>query len=490
MKRKTGLSFLKNNKGVVSMFLVCTLVAGSTVPAGNKSTLMQKFFCGTGNVYALGNNLPQFLFDESYEDQIEDAKQRAEDAAEEKQKVQDKLDELAQKKSDTLDYIKQLDAQADDIETQINTLSDEITDMQAKLENTKAELVIARQDEADQYDAMKRRIKYLYENGDTDIFDIFLNSDSLADILNQMEYARKITEYDDELLDKYETARKKVEDEETFESAQLDSLTTSKDQVEFDKDALNKLIKEENAALDKYVAAIKSNKDTLSDYEDELARANEEVNTLKDKKAKRDAAEKARKEKAAAAAKAAKEAAEAAAAELKKQQEEVSDEGSKNGGNDSASDSSGASSSDSGSSDSDTSEKTNVNASGIRAAIAAEAPKHLGLNYVWGGNSLTSGCDCSGFCLAVYRACGLDTSVLDRTSYGMAGQSIGREVSVSEAQPGDLVFYGDAYGNVDHVALYIGNGTIIHESGYEYGCRQSNIHYRTIIKIKDFIDYI
>jgi hypothetical protein len=64
-----------------------------------------------------------------------------------------------------------------------------------------------------------------------------------------MEYARKITEYDDELLDKYETARKKVEDEETFESAQLDSLTTSKDQVEFDKDALNKLIKEENAAL-------------------------------------------------------------------------------------------------------------------------------------------------------------------------------------------------------------------------------------------------
>ena len=57
---------------------------------------------------------------------------------------------------------------------------------------------------------MKRRIKYMYENGDTDIFDIFLNSDSLSDILNQMEYARKISEYDDRLLDSYVAAKKKL----------------------------------------------------------------------------------------------------------------------------------------------------------------------------------------------------------------------------------------------------------------------------------------
>jgi cell wall-associated NlpC family hydrolase len=72
----------------------------------------------------------------------------------------------------------------------------------------------------------------------------------------------------------------------------------------------------------------------------------------------------------------------------------------------------------------------------------------------------------------------------------MASQSLGRTVSVSEAQPGDLVFYGDSYGNVNHVAIYIGNNTIIHESGYQVGCKKSSIYYRNIIKIKNFIDYL
>jgi cell wall-associated NlpC family hydrolase len=126
----------------------------------------------------------------------------------------------------------------------------------------------------------------------------------------------------------------------------------------------------------------------------------------------------------------------------------------------------------------------------IRAAIANEAPKYLGLKYVWGGTSLSTGADCSGFCWAIYKKCGVDISGLQRTSYGMASQSLGRTVSVSEAQPGDLVFYGDSYGNVNHVAIYIGNNTIIHESGYQVGCKKSSIYYRNIIKIKNFIDYL
>jgi peptidoglycan DL-endopeptidase CwlO len=128
--------------------------------------------------------------------------------------------------------------------------------------------------------------------------------------------------------------------------------------------------------------------------------------------------------------------------------------------------------------------------SSARINMVNEAKKHIGLRYVWGGNSLVSGCDCSGFCLAIYRACGISTSSIPRCSYELAASSMGKTVSLSNAKPGDLVFYGNSSGHVDHVALYIGNGQVIHESGWESGCKLSNVNYRSIIKIKNFIDYI
>ena len=132
--------------------------------------------------------------------------------------------------------------------------------------------------------------------------------------------------------------------------------------------------------------------------------------------------------------------------------------------------------------------ETTVGVNSLRMSIITEAKKHIGLKYVWGGNSLKTGADCSGFCLAVYRACGIDTSNLPRASYDIAASSKGRTVSLANAQPGDLVFYGSSSGKVNHVAIYMGNGMIIHESGRKYGCKVSPVDYRTILKIKNFID--
>ncbi len=128
------------------------------------------------------------------------------------------------------------------------------------------------------------------------------------------------------------------------------------------------------------------------------------------------------------------------------------------------------------------------NLSALRAAIVIEAKKHIGLRYVWGGNSLKTGADCSGFCIAVYKAVGINTSSIPRQSTEMAGCSKGKKVSLANAKPGDLVFYGDKNGRVNHVAIYIGNGQIIHEAGRASGCKISSVNYRTVVKIKNFID--
>ena len=132
--------------------------------------------------------------------------------------------------------------------------------------------------------------------------------------------------------------------------------------------------------------------------------------------------------------------------------------------------------------------ESKVGANSLRNSIIIEAKKHLGLKYVWGGESLKYGADCSGFCRAVYSACGISIKNLPRTSYDLAASSKGRTVSLSNAQPGDLVFYGSKSGKVNHVAIYMGNGMIIHESGHAYGCKISSVDYRTILKIKNFLD--
>ncbi len=111
----------------------------------------------------------------------------------------------------------------------------------------------------------------------------------------------------------------------------------------------------------------------------------------------------------------------------------------------------------------------------LRTNMIDYAMRFLGTPYVWGGNSLTKGVDCSGFVQQVFKAYGYSTP---RVSRDMAATY--SRVSASEAKAGDLVFYHNLRtGVVDHVAIYIGNGKIIHANN---GVEISNVNYRTVYK--------
>ncbi|MDE5597982.1 MAG: C40 family peptidase, partial [Lachnospiraceae bacterium] len=132
---------------------------------------------------------------------------------------------------------------------------------------------------------------------------------------------------------------------------------------------------------------------------------------------------------------------------------------------------------DSGSSTS--SQNTPVVSSGGSAKgqeIAKFACQYVGYPYKAGGTSLTEGADCSGFVWAVYKHYGYS---LPRTSY--AQSSVGRSVSYSEAQPGDIIYYGG------HVGIYIGNGRIVHASTERTGIKTESATYRSIITIRRII---
>jgi uncharacterized protein YgiM (DUF1202 family) len=120
--------------------------------------------------------------------------------------------------------------------------------------------------------------------------------------------------------------------------------------------------------------------------------------------------------------------------------------------------------------------------SNSRINLVNEAKEHLGESYVWGGTRLGSGVDCSGFTQAIYRVMGYTIS---RTSRSQAVG--GTKISASQLKPGDLVFYGSS-SYISHVAIYIGNGKIIHASNRRDGIKISNMYYRQPVKYVRYIN--
>ena len=115
--------------------------------------------------------------------------------------------------------------------------------------------------------------------------------------------------------------------------------------------------------------------------------------------------------------------------------------------------------------------------SDVRVDLVEYAKQFVGNPYVWGGTSLTKGADCSGFVLAVFKKYGIS---LSHSSRAQANE--GTKISASDLKPGDLIFYGNGKGNINHVAIYIGGGQVIHASSPKTGIKISSYKYRTPVK--------
>lgn len=115
--------------------------------------------------------------------------------------------------------------------------------------------------------------------------------------------------------------------------------------------------------------------------------------------------------------------------------------------------------------------------SDVRVDLVEYAKQFLGNPYKWGGTSLTKGADCSGFVLSVFKNYGIS---LSHSSRSQANE--GTKISTSDLKPGDLVFYANSSGSINHVAIYIGGGQVIHASSPRTGIKISKYNYRTPVK--------
>lgn len=419
-----------------------------------------------------------------------------------------RMDELYSQKQQLAAEINSLDTDLVNVMVSIQTLNNDIETKKADIKKIKSDLKKAKKQKEKQYEAMKKRIQYLYENGGTGAawFQMMMNADDLSDMLNKAEYTQQMYEYDRENLEKYSnTVRevKKLKEQYQQEKADLEGMKQEQEAEQANLQAAIDSKRASSAACDNEIAYAQQ---MANDYAAIIAQQQAEIEQIVAEKIAAEEAARAEAERIAAE-QAAAEAAEneqgyTENGESENYSENYGEDYSENGGspdynedyssetgetgdsgytgetgdygNNEESDNSEYSGSET---TTDTSSNTATSSGSGGSSVVDYAKQFVGNPYVWGGTSLTSGADCSGFVQSVYSNFGVS---LPRTSYEQ--QNAGREVSYSEAQPGDLICYGG------HVAIYMGNGKIVHASNSRDGIKVSdNAAYRTILSVRRLV---
>lgn len=367
--------------------------------------------------------------------------------------VQGDIEDLQGQQDSLQAEIDSLDADLVTTIANISILEDGIAKKKSELDQANADLEVAKETEAEQYAAMKERISYMYTNGgDISFFNALLGAESFADVLNRIQMFSSVYSFDRTLLEEYQETEAQIESLVTEIAEEQAAMQDQQADLQTQKDSLNAQIAEGRAQMADFDAKLADAQALAAEYKATIDQQNQVI--ADEVAAQQRAAAEAEREQAQRPASPSRD--EQPSAPAKEDNDDKKDEGKKpSGGSGSSSDS-------------------NVSTSGSGQAVADYACQFVGNPYVWGGESLTNGADCSGFIKAVYAHFGVS---LPHSSYSL--RSVGRAVSASEMRAGDIVCYDG------HVAIYIGGGRIVHASNKKDGIKISpNYAYRTVVAIR------
>lgn len=375
-----------------------------------------------------------------------DAEKKKSQAEQDLKDKKNEINGLKDQQQITADDIKNKSAKLDEILAAQKKLQTDITSKQAEIEQNQKDLAAAQEKQQEQYDAMKKRIQFMYENSAEDnIWTAIIESNGITDMLNRIEYVSDVYDSDRALMDSYQAAVEQVKEIGTKLDNDMNELTAMQDDYE-----------KQQADVEAAIVALENQKEQ---YASQIAQAQQQADNYQNIIT---AQGKIIQEQEAAAA-----AAAAAAARANSSSSNSSYDGGGAGkGGSIASDYASGGGKNPGAS-------TGVSGS----SVVSYAMQFVGNPYVWAGNSLTNGVDCSGFVHEVYAHFGISTP-----RYSQAFKSVGQAVSFDNIQPGDVVVYPG------HVAIYAGGGVIVEAQSTKAGITANrNVQCHTILAIRRLV---
>lgn len=368
-----------------------------------------------------------------------DAEKKKSQAEQDLKDKKNEINGLKDQQQITADDIKNKSAKLDEILAAQKKLQTDITSKQAEIEQNQKDLAAAQEKQQEQYDAMKKRIQFMYENSAEDnIWTAIIESNGITDMLNRIEYVSDVYDSDRALMDSYQAAVEQVKEIGTKLDNDMNELTAMQDDYE-----------KQQADVEAAIVALENQKEQ---YASQIAQAQQQAENYQNI--------------ITAQGKIIQEQ-EAAAARANSSSSSPSYDGGGAGkGGSIASDYAAGGGKNPGAS-------TGVSGS----SVVSYAMQFVGNPYVWGGNSLTNGVDCSGFVHEVYAHFGISTP-----RYSQAFKSVGQAVSFDNIQPGDVVVYPG------HVAIYAGGGVIVEAQSTKAGITANrSVQCHTILAIRRLV---
>ena len=397
----------------------------------------------------------------------EEEKSRAESEA---QQLEQKLGQSRQKEQALEEELVRLLALKDILESDMEELKTQI--QEADRDYRQAEEKRQRQ-----YDILKKRIQFLYEEGDITYLDILLKAKNIGDVVSQTEYFRQLYEYDQEIIQRYEKLKQEAAGKKELLEEKQSQLEVMEEENESQQKELEGFIAARQKESSGFALELEAAQARAAQAAGEVIRKTEEIRILRARQEEeriRQEQERVRQEQESAGQESGAAGREPGATgrEQGGAGREPGGAGREPGGAGQESGSAGTAQDSAGTAGGRS--VKSIGGTEFGRNVADYALQFVGNPYVYGGTSLTGGTDCSGYTQSVYRHFGVS---IPRTSGEQAG--FGREIPYEDMEPGDLVCYSG------HVAMYIGGGRIVHASSRKEGIKVSNDPaYRTIVSIR------